>query len=265
MRRELYRAMVACKDENIQKHGCVTICYFLGHGQGPKYRFDHRWTLSKLSQILPVRVAAIHLCYDNRIWMPVHAFLKASLNIFTRIRLRTHYGSHTDCLASLQGHGIPPGVLPVGAGGVLKNGEVYKTFLEDQRKKERLSNPPRARIMVPSANDVLFGKGSPVQNHIGNKKLRRLVMDCQKSYEKAEKGTKIMVAQEIVNIVLESSGRFLRPADNATPTFLESSSEDGNQHHAVNEYGCGWINVDKKSACTKVSAAFRTLRWKAKK
>ncbi|CAJ1945936.1 unnamed protein product [Cylindrotheca closterium] len=279
LRREFYRAMIACQDEQTQKHGCVTICYFLGHGQGPKYRFDHRWTLSKLSEILPVRVAAIHLCYDNRIWMPVHAFMKASLNLFTRIRLRTHYGPHEDCLASLQGHGIPPGVLPVNAGGVLQNAEAYKTFLEQERKKERLSNPPRVRIMVPSPNDVLFGKGTPVQNHVGNKKLRRLVMDCQKSYEKAEKGTKILVAQEIVDIVLESSGRFLRPADNGMPSaFSEASSDDntnGNNNNnnnnnsiannGVTGYGCSWINVDNESARTKVSAAFRTLRWKAKK
>ena len=245
--------MLASKNEQTQKHGCVTICYFLGHGQGPNYRLDHRWTLSKLSQILPVRVAAIHLCYDNRIWMPVHAFIKISLNIFTRVRLRTHYGNHEDCLASLQGHGIPRGVLPVQAGGVLTNAAEYRNFLEQHRKKERLSNPPRAIIMVPSPNDVLFGKGSPVQNHIGNKKLRRLVLDCQKSYEKAEKGTKLMVAQEIVDIVLESSGRFLK------------ASEDIIDENTASGYGCTWINVDNDSARTKVSAMFRTLRWKSKR
>jgi len=261
LRREFYRAMIACKDEQIQRHGCVTVCYMLGHGQGPNWRLEHRWTLSKLSQILPIRADAIHLCYDNLIWMPVHAFIKISLNILTRIRLRTHYGCHKDCLASLEGHGIPSSVLPVEAGGVLRNQKSYKLFLEQERKKERLSTPPRARIMVPSPNDVLFGKGSPMQNHVGNKKFRLLIMDCRKSYEKAEKGTKIRVAQEIVNIVLESSGRFLRLADNTVNLTDHSESSDPSSS-AITGYNCGWIHVDNESARTKVSAAFRTLRWK---
>ena len=91
------------------------------------------------------------------------------------------------------------------------------------------------------------------ENHIGNKKLRRLVLDCQKSYEKAEKGTKLMVAQEIVDIVLESSGRFLK------------ASEDIIDENTASGYGCTWINVDNDSARTKVSAMFRTLRWKSKR
>jgi hypothetical protein len=69
------------------------------------------------------------------------------------------------------------------------------------------------------------------------------VTDIQKAYEKAEKGKKVDVAQEVVDIVFESSGMFLKQAD------------DG---------GGYWLAVDKESARTKARAAFRTLRIRVK-
>lgn len=73
--------------------------------------------------------------------------------------------------------------------------------------------------------------------------MRRIVSDRQYAYEKAEKGKKVSVAQEVVDIVLESSGMFLKQAD------------DGGEY---------WLAVDNETARTKVSAAFRTLRISSK-
>jgi hypothetical protein len=84
--------------------------------------------------------------------------------------------------------------------------------------------------------DVLFGKGTPIQNHVGNKNFRLLIADCQKRYEKAQKGEKITFAQEIVDTVIESAGMFLKPN------------------------GDVWVPVENDAAKTKVSAVFRTLR-----
>jgi hypothetical protein len=84
--------------------------------------------------------------------------------------------------------------------------------------------------------DVLFGKGSRNQDHAGNKKFRALIADCLKSYEKAKKGEKLILAQAIVDTVIESSGMFLKP--------------DGDV----------WIPVENDAARTKVSVAFRTMR-----
>jgi hypothetical protein len=89
--------------------------------------------------------------------------------------------------------------------------------------------------------DVLFGKGFPIRNHAGNKKFRGLVADYQKSYEKAKKGEKIILAQEVVDTVIQSSGMFLKP------------------------HGDIWLSVDNDAARTKVSAAFRTLRMDQRK
>jgi hypothetical protein len=150
-------------------------------------------------------------------------------------------GSHDECLASLRGHGIEPGVIPVAEGGTISDIDSYRQRLVRQRRQERLIQPRRTMIYVPMSCDVLFGKGTPIQNYVGNKKLRGLITDCQKSYEKAKKGEKIRLAQEIVDTVIESSGMFLKP--------------DGGM----------WLSVDNDAARTKVSAAFRTMRMDQRK
>ena len=113
----------------------------------------------------------------------------------------------------------------------------YKAWLEGQRRNERRDMPKRNCVYVPGSFDVLFGKGSPLQNHIGNVKLRGLISDCKKTYEKTEKGRKHEVSRAVMDIVKESSGLFLR--------------QDGDN---------AWIVVDDVAAELKVSTLFRSLR-----
>jgi hypothetical protein len=145
-------------------------------------------------------------------------------------------GSHDECLASLRGHGIEPDIIPVAEGGTISDIASYRQRLVQQRRKERLSQPRRTMIYVPMSCDVLFGQGSRIQNHVGNKKFRVLVADCQKRYEKGNNGEKTSLAQDIVDIVIQSSGMFLKP--------------DGEI----------WFPVENDAARTKVRVAFRTLR-----
>jgi hypothetical protein len=121
-------------------------------------------------------------------------------------------------------------------GGTISDIDSYRQQLVRQRRQERLSQPRRTMIYVPMSCDVLFGKGSRIQNHVGNKKFRVLIADCQKSYEKASRGEKTILAQSIVDTVIECSGMFLKP--------------DGNV----------WLPVENDAARFKVSAVFRTLR-----
>lgn len=143
-------------------------------------------------------------------------------------------------MASLQGHGVLPDLLPFSADGTITNTESYRDYLREMRRQERMLFPRRQLIFVPCSYDVLYGKGSSVQTFEGNKRMRQIVADRQKTYENAEKGKKALVAQEVVEMVLESSGMFVKQAD------------DGDY----------WLMVDNESARTKVSAAFRTLRSK---
>ena len=62
--------------------------------------------------------------------------------------------------------GIQPNQLPYRDDGTLDN-SVFKQFLALERKKERLAYQKRSRVGVPGPYDVLFGKGSRFQNHIG--------------------------------------------------------------------------------------------------
>jgi hypothetical protein len=156
------------------------------------------------------------------------------------IYISSMIGSHNECLASLRGHGIEPGVIPVAEGGTISDMDSYRQQLVRQRRQERLSQPRRSMIYVPMSCDVLFGKGLPIQNHVGNKKFRALIADCQKSYEKASRGGKTILAQGIVDTVIECSGMFLKP--------------DGNV----------WLPVENDAARSKVSVAFRTLRSSTK-
>jgi hypothetical protein len=145
-------------------------------------------------------------------------------------------GSHDDCIASLCGHGIEPDNIPVTEGGTISDIDSYRQGLVRQRRQERLSQPRRMMIYVPMGRDVLFGKGTPAQNHVGNLKYRALIADCQKRYEKANNGEKTILVQDIVDIVIQSSGMFLKP--------------DGEI----------WFPVENDAARRKVSTAFRTLR-----
>jgi hypothetical protein len=92
-----YTGMVAIsKYPQTPKIGLVFVVYFLDARQGSavseKPSFHQIWKLSMVAKALPIRLAAVHLCYDSIVWLPVHAFFKVAVGVFDRIRLRSHYG-----------------------------------------------------------------------------------------------------------------------------------------------------------------------------
>jgi len=139
-------------------------------------------------------------------------------------------------MSSLRGYGIEPESLPIDANGQLTGLDDYRQSLILRRAKERLRYPRRQRIQVPSSFDVLFGKGTPFQEHSGNKRFRALVAEHHKQYEKVGRGEKLRVAQAIVDNVIQNTGMFLKP-----------------------DMG-SWISVDNDVARSKVSSNFRTVR-----
>ena len=111
----------------------------------------------------------------------------------------------------------------------------FRQMLRNCRARERLSHAASS-IKSPGPFDVIFGKGSRYQEHEGNVRLRRLISDCRKKYEKTRRGEKFILVQEIVHTVKQSTGLFLK--------------EDGGE----------WIVVDDEAAAKKVGAVFRTMR-----
>jgi hypothetical protein len=92
-------------------------------------------------------------------------------------------------------------------------------------------------IYDPSPNDILLGRGKPIQQRPGNVRFRDMLDQHVDKYNKSEKGAKVAVTASIVHLLKEDGGRFLKPL----------------------EYG-GWVEVDEAAARAKVSHAFRTRR-----
>jgi hypothetical protein len=95
-------------------------------------------------------------------------------------------------------------------------------------------------VFDPCPNDILFGRGKPIQGRPANVRFREIMLDkhMDKYYDKGGKGDKVVVSAYIVHLVKEEGGRFLKELEN---------------------YG-GWIEVDEATARAKVSQAFRTRR-----
>jgi hypothetical protein len=92
-------------------------------------------------------------------------------------------------------------------------------------------------IYDPLPNDVLLGRGKPIQERPGNVRFRDMLDRHIDNYAQGEKGAKAKMSAYIVRIVNEEGGRFLKQL------------EDG-----------GWVEVDEATARAKVSHAFRTRR-----
>ena len=93
------------------------------------------------------------------------------------------------------------------------------------------------KVISPGPFDVLLGRGRLCQEHVGNVRYRQLVVKHKEQYDNSSTVDKTSISLMIVNLVKDSSGRFLK--DN----------------------GDGWIEVDDKRARDKVSHSFRTLRY----
>jgi hypothetical protein len=92
-------------------------------------------------------------------------------------------------------------------------------------------------IYDPLPNDVLLGRGKPLQQRPGNVRFRELLDKHMDKYEQGAKGAKLKVSAYIVHLVKEEGGRILKEL------------KDG-----------GWVEIDEATARAKVSHAFRARR-----
>lgn len=103
------------------------------------------------------------------------------------------------------------------------------------------STTPTASI-VPTDEDVLFGRGRKTMNHPGNLHLRELVNLHRDEYETASKQRKTAIAQNIADTVLQSNRRFLK----------YEPEEDR------------WVHADVQTTRNKISHIYRNTRNKKK-
>ncbi|CAJ1965017.1 unnamed protein product [Cylindrotheca closterium] len=238
LRRGFYNLVTAYHDVEIQRRGFVSVVlHSLDEIKNTSAdNAELVWKMPKLNEGSPMYMSALHLCYSEETWEGLHALVKTSLSQKNQARCRVHHGTVLECLERLRGNGIDPSSIPVNDRGEITDHFEDSQRLEKQRCLERLKYPIRSTIGVPFCEDVLLGKGTPFQIHTGNRKLRKIVVDRHKEYEKAKKGRKKVIAQECVDAIRSNGGLFLK--------------QDGNK----------WFVVDIEVAIKKVGALFRSLR-----
>jgi hypothetical protein len=133
-------------------------------------------------------------------------------------------------------YGIPHHLIPATADGKIKL-KNHMAFLDMRRAAEEYDQYGAVETCeLPRNHDVLLGKGKPIQEYTGNRRLHGLVDEQLSIYHgfSNSKKEKTALSAEIVKMVQKVSGRFL-------------SKESG-----------VWIEVSDDIARDKVSHMFRT-------
>lgn len=86
------------EEPDANRKGLVAVLYNIGLGAKSGLLSDVSWKLPKVNEGLPVRVAAVHICYDKADWKPIDSILKLAFNTFAKVRIRTYYGESSSCL-----------------------------------------------------------------------------------------------------------------------------------------------------------------------
>lgn len=239
-----YFQMTVMKDEDVQKKGVVFVLYnYCRHRE----EVDFQREIHQLRAAMPYKTDAAHYCYNNASLRPFVAGIRLFIDPYARFRLRPHYGTPKKIDFELQTFGIPTEYSPMQEDGSWSL-EWHEEWLAMQKAREKKEETEMAEatksnvIIVPRRFDVLFGRGKIAKTHTGN--LRALHL-CEMNYPRYESGItgkygKTEVAEQIVRIIHESGGRFLKP-------------ENG-----------GWVEVDDDAAREKISHFFRHMRFKVK-
>jgi hypothetical protein len=131
-----------------------------------------------------------------------------------------------------------PMVPPQSQLPVVPQSHVTAPMRVNQSQAKLYESPAKPYIIYdPSPNDILLGKGKPIQQRPGNTRYREMVERNMDRYEEGNRGAKYAVVASITYLLKEEGGRFLK------------ETEDG-----------GWVEVDEATARLKISHAFRSRR-----
>lgn len=156
LRRVFYMCMASNEDEETQRKGRVAIGYLVGQDVTGSPRND--WQVANLLQALPVRMEAVHLCHDSQtLWGPIFSVFKYVVCLFLRMRIREHFGPHSECLFKLQTFGIPiHNCFPTIRGQGQIDKETHVRFWEKRCRLELFRKQERQKVIsnVPPQIDL---------------------------------------------------------------------------------------------------------------
>jgi hypothetical protein len=226
-------------DEDLQRNGMVVISYAIGDTMSHYANLKHMRRMRYVREGIPYRMAGAHFCHNNFLLKNLVDFVRLINGTQTRVRFRIHYSTNLDEIKLLLlGYGIPTHALPAlsvdeKTGKQVLSNDDHKKIVDQIREQERAAE---AFVTVPRRFDVLFGRGKEAKLHTGNFRCFHIVNMYHLKYERASKYEKTEIAEQVVRIIHESGGRFLKPS----------------------KYG--WEEASDEVARAKIGHFFRRLR-----
>lgn len=69
------------------------VLYSIGLSVGERMRnLQNYQNMPRMTSVYPVRVNALHICYNSFLWEIMWSIVKVAAPFFTKPRIRTHYG-----------------------------------------------------------------------------------------------------------------------------------------------------------------------------
>ena len=211
----IYVWLMLAEDEENQKRGLVLVLFQMGSMDMSSASHALARELPRVLSWLPLRVCALHFCTDNDFVAFSFRASVVAAPADVRARHRCHSGTYTEIMYSLLGYGIPVDLIPTIDGVAIKKTNLSRWIAKNIARDKELSHGGTfSGIDLPTRNDVLMGKGKPLQHHNGNAHLRILVEAYIGEYQAAHRPRdKIEVVYKVCSMIKARSGRFLEKDD----------------------------------------------------
>ncbi|KAL3910050.1 MAG: hypothetical protein SGARI_002308 [Bacillariaceae sp.] len=217
---------------------------------------DDRASLdSGFFSVLPVRDRAgraiLHSMHRHKVYSVVENLTRALYYVMmaaleddetqrkgiTVVLYAVHTGSGFECVYAMMTYGIPTDVMPINmVDGMDMKRKNFVQFLRMRKQQEATMSyrNGRTHVVVPTNQDILFGRGKKYREHYGNMKMNITLESYIELYESVGIKEKSNVIADVTRKLMNDGARFLK---------LE---------------GDVWMPVEEKLARAKVSHCFRT-------
>ncbi|KAG7341663.1 hypothetical protein IV203_023616 [Nitzschia inconspicua] len=198
-----------------ERKGIIVIVWVLGQVNIKKFVTKNYLPVTgHMDNAMPYKLACLHLCYNdslfNAAWKYLFDFTRDPVK---KARCRCHVGTPQEVLYELMTFGIPSKAIPITDTGELQVNWHLMLLEMKQRAEAHVRSGHNSEsttfILVPSNQDVLFGRGRRIQSFPGNIRLKVTVEELLPEYETLDKEGKTKLAERIVLAVKEGGARFL--------------------------------------------------------
>jgi len=89
-----------------------------------------------------------------------------------------------------------------------------------------------------SSKDVIFGRGQPIRDHIGNRAMRAIIGEFTADYRAVSKSQRSLIIHEVRRILVEKGALFLFPETFLTKTIYRIANKEEVRHkisHALRD------------------------------